>query len=93
MQMTSSVIGIALIYALIMFICIPIVCFFTEYKLIKSNSKWAMYLPIIVLALSILFGLYTVIISAVMFIMYYINNKNNKNINDEIDKMNKQDLE
>ena len=52
-----------------------------------------MYLPIIVFAFSIIFGLYTVIISAVMFIMYYINNKNNKNINDEIDKMNKQDLE
>ncbi len=93
MQATSSFIGIALIYAFIMFICIPAGCFFAEYKLIKLHSKWAMYLPIIVFAFSIIFGLYTVIISAVMFIMYYINNKNNKNINDEIDKMNKQDLE
>ena len=92
MQATSSFIRIALIDAFIMVICIPAPCAFAEYKLIKLHSKWAMYLPIIVFAFSIIFGLYTVIISAVMFIIYYINNKNNKNINDEIDKMNKQDL-
>ena len=78
---------------LIITILTPIICVLVQGKMIKKKSKGALYFPIGVLACSIIFGLYTIVIAAILFIMYYIDDKNSKSKIDEIDKMNKQDLE
>ncbi len=82
-------------FMIIIFLALPIILFFMQYKLCKKKSKWALILPTIVASFSALVGYYTLILSAVMFLMYFVNEKLEKekqSIKSEIEKMNIEDL-
>lgn len=84
------------IIMMIFIISMPILLFVTEFYLCKKESKFALILPIIVATFFVFFGFYPLIISGIMFGIYFVMKhieKENKSKQCEIEKMNIQDLE
>ena len=83
-------------FILVGIILIPALLFCFEFYLCKKNSKFALILPIITACFFILVGFYALIISAIMFGIYFIMKhigEKNQTKQSELDKMNIQDLE
>ncbi len=77
-------------------VLIPIILVSIEFYLCKKSSKMALILPIIVACFFVLLGLYALIMSAILFAIYFIMNhikKEKLNDSNELNKMNIQDLE
>lgn len=81
--------------ALIVLMIIPLILFLMEYRLAKSQSRMAVILPVVVLWFSVII-LYAAIISAIMFVIYfvvkYLEKEKQKKLS-ELEKMNIHDLE
>lgn len=76
-------------------ILLPTILFVLQFFLCKQNSKVALVLPIIVACFFVVIGFYAVIISAIMFAIYFVIEaleKKKKEEQSELDKMNIQDL-
>ena len=76
-------------------ILIPALLFIFEFYLCKKKSKFALVLPIISACFFVIIGFYALIISAIMFGIYFIMKhieKEKKDKQSELDKMNIQDL-
>lgn len=84
---------ILVLFNLIHFIIVPIILFFVEYILAKKASKFAIILPTITLFISIFLGAFYILISAIMFLIWYLVKKSVEKKLSEIDKMNIQDLD
>ena len=69
--MTSETI-IAMIFAAIIFIAIPIVLAFVEYRLTQKNKQAGLYLMIGVFATTVLLGLYSVFVGLLLLIIYFV---------------------
>lgn len=85
--MTSIILGIILI---------PVLLFLFEFYLCKKQSKFALVLPIITACFFVVIGFYALIISAIMFVIYFAMKhieKEQQYKQSELDKMNIQDLE
>lgn len=81
--------------AILVFIGIPLILFYIEYKLAMQGSKLAIILPTIVLCFAVIMPI-VAITSIVMFVIYFVVKyleKEKKDKMSEIDKMNIQDLE
>lgn len=85
--MTSIIFGIILI---------PVLLFLLEFYFCKKQLKFALTLPIITACFFVVFGFYALIISAIMFVIYFVMKhiqKEQQYKQSELDKMNIQDLE
>ncbi len=83
------------LFIVIFLLILPIILFYSQYRLCKKKSKFALILPTIVLAFSVIVGYFGIIISITMFLMYFITNyleKEKQNKKFEMDKMNIEDL-
>ena len=69
--MTSATI-IAMIFAAVIFIVVPILLAIMEYRMTKKNKQTGLYLMIGVFASAILFGLYSVFIGLLLLIIYFV---------------------
>ncbi len=81
--------------SLIVLLIVPVLLFVFEFFLCKKKSKFALMLPIIPACCFIFMGFYALIISAIMFGIYFIMKhieKEKKDKQSELDKMNIQDL-
>lgn len=81
--------------AILVFIGIPLILFYIEYRLAMQGSKLAIILPTIVLCFAVIMPI-VAITSIVMFVIYFVVKyleKEKKDKMSEIDKMNIQDLE
>lgn len=77
-------------------IIIPILLFIFQFYLCKNNSKFALILPTIVACFFIFFGFLALIVSGIMFLIYFIMKhlqKETQVIQSDLEKMNIQDLE
>ena len=77
-------------------ILIPALLFVFEFYLCKQKSKIALIFPIIVACFFVLIGFYALIISAIMFGIYFVMkhiDNENQSKQSELDKMNIQDLD
>lgn len=85
-----------LIQFLILVITLPMILFILEWYLCKKESKFAIFIPVIVACFFVLFGFQVLGISAIMLLIYVVMkcvlNEKRKSLS-EIDKMNIQDLE
>ncbi|MFI3202088.1 MAG: hypothetical protein R3Y54_11325 [Eubacteriales bacterium] len=84
------------IFVISLFTLVPIMLFLAELYLCKKKSQVARILPIIVACFIILVGPYAIIISAVMFGIYFTTNHIEKKKQEQqsaLDKMSIQDLE
>ncbi len=80
---------------MILLVMIPLVLLLVEYFLVKRKSVAALILPVVVACFGIVIGVYPLIVAAIMFLIYFVYNKVEKmkqQNNNEIEKMNIQDL-
>ncbi len=86
---------LSVIFALTIII-IPALLFIFEFYLCKKASRFALILPIIVACFFVVFGIYAIITSAIMFLIYFILKhieKQRQEKQSELNRMNIQDLE
>ena len=69
--MTSGTI-IAMIFAAVIFIVVPILLAIMEYRMTKKNKQTGLYLMIGVFASAILFGLYSVFVGLLLLIVHFV---------------------
>ncbi len=84
-----------LIVLLVFIITIPTMLFIIEFLLCKKHSKFAVVLPVIVACFAVLFGFLAIMVSAIMFLIYFVftfSEKEKIKKLSEIDKMNIEDL-
>ncbi len=80
----------------ILLLIVPACLFFLQYRLCKKQSNFALILPIIVACFFVILGFYALIISGIMYGIYFIMKKLEKDKQDKEDdvkRMTIQDLE
>ena len=68
---------IAILFAIIIFIAVPVALAIREYHLTQKNKQSGLYLMIGVFASAILFGLYSVLVGLVLLIVHFAALRNN----------------
>lgn len=80
---------------LAVFMIVPLILFYIEYRLAKIHSRMAIILPVVILCFSVIVP-FVAITSIIMFVIYFVEKyleKEKREKLSEIEKMNIQDLE
>lgn len=77
---------------LCMLIVMPMILYVVEYWLAKNQHKAALILPIVVACFMVIFGLYAIMVAAIMFVIYYIQKLKHKKASEELSELEKMRL-
>ena len=61
---------VAIIFAILIYVVLPLFLAFTEYRMAKNNKKYGLYLIVGVLASGLLFGLFSLFVSVLLIVVY-----------------------
>lgn len=81
------------VFFLIIFCTVPLLLLLLQYMLCKRKSKMALFLPLIVASFFIIFGLSALILSAIMFGIYFVMRYLEKEKQATLSELEKMDIE